>query len=67
MKSYLKCLLFLLLLIVVGCSKSPDIKYTIERAEYSIVEFDRCQYIVSVHDSSITHKGNCTNIVHSCQ
>ena len=52
------------LICFVGCNRVPDTLYTIERTRYSVQVFDGCQYIVSAKDSSIAHKGNCTNICH---
>jgi len=48
----------------VGCNKTPTekkINYTYQEEEFTIIEIDSCEYILSdvYAGNSICHKGNC--------
>ena len=54
-------LLALTALIMVGCSKQNDIAKSVEKEDFSTIEYDSCEYLlrVSFYQGYLAHKGNC--------
>ena len=65
---------YLLLIVILLASCSPNGKEKViednntkPRYDYSVVIIGRCEYIevANGHTYSITHKGDCNNLIHS--
>ena len=54
-------LLALTALIMVGCSNQSEITKSVEEGDFSIIEYDSCEYLlrIGVSQGYLAHKGNC--------
>jgi len=54
-------LLALTALTIVGCSNQNNIAESVEKGDFSTIEYDSCEYLlrVSVSHGYLAHKGNC--------
>ena len=53
-------LLALTALIMVGCLNQNDIAKSVEREDFSTIEYDSCEYLLRVsYQGYLAHKGNC--------
>jgi len=56
-----KIILLALTSLMMGCSNQNDIAKSVEERDFSIMEYDSCEYLlrVGVSQGYLAHKGNC--------
>ena len=55
-----KGMLLLATLMMVGCSNQNDIAKSVEKEDFSTIEYDSCEYLLRVsYQGYLAHKGNC--------
>ncbi len=54
-------LLALVALMMVGCLNQNNIAKSVEKGDFSTIEYDSCEYLLrtSVNHGYLAHKGNC--------